>query len=125
MARYAIGPASEFPPGSHAVVKAGKIDVGIFNVHGELHALPNVCPHQFGPLCTGPVSGAMGCHAADGFAWVYEHDGEIVTCPWHGIEFEIPTGRCLSSPRLHVRPYPVEVEDGQVFISTDRSERRS
>jgi nitrite reductase/ring-hydroxylating ferredoxin subunit len=123
MARYEIGSAASFPPGSHAVVRAGKIDVGIFNVGGTLHALPNVCPHQFGPLCAGTVSGAIACHAAGGFHWVYEQEGEIVTCPWHGIEFEIATGRCLSSSRLKVRPYPVELVDGTVVISTDRSER--
>ena len=43
--------------------------------------------------------------------------GEIVTCPWHGIEFDIVTGKSLSSPRLRVRTYPVAVEDGQVKVT--------
>jgi nitrite reductase (NADH) small subunit len=44
-------------------------------------------------------------------------EGEIVTCPWHGIEFDITTGKSLSSPRLRVRTYPVAVEDGQVKVT--------
>jgi nitrite reductase (NADH) small subunit len=121
MARHVVGPVADFPAGSHRVVSLGKLHVGIFNVGGEFHALPNICPHQFGPLCAGPVSGAMVCPSSANFTWAYAQDGEIVTCPWHGIEFEIATGRCLSSSRLKVRPYPLTVEDGHLILSTDRS----
>ncbi len=43
-------------------------------------------------------------------------DGEIVTCPWHGMEFDITTGRCLANPKVRLRSYPVTVEDGQVKL---------
>ena len=44
-------------------------------------------------------------------------EGEIVTCPWHGLEFEIATGRCLASPRLKVRTYPVVVDGDRITIT--------
>ena len=117
MAEHNAGPLSDFPPGSHKVVQLGRIAVGIFNVDGELHALPNVCPHQFGPLCEGRVNGTTACPAATDWQFAWARDGEIVTCPWHGIEFDIATGVSLVTSRLRVRTYPVRVEDGEVVLT--------
>jgi nitrite reductase (NADH) small subunit len=117
MAEHIIGPVSDFPPGSHRVVKIGRVAIGVFNVGGRFHALPNVCPHQFGPLCEGTVNGTTACSAATGWQFAWVRQGEIVTCPWHGIEFDIATGRSLSSPRLKVRTYPIIVESGQVKVT--------
>jgi nitrite reductase (NADH) small subunit len=117
MAEYIVGSVADFPPGSHRVVQAGRMAIGVFNVDGQLHALPNVCPHQFGPLCEGTVNGTTACTAETGWEFAWVRDGEIVTCPWHGIEFDIATGRSLSSARLKVRTYPVRVEDGQIKVT--------
>ena len=59
MAEHVIGTVADFPVGSSTVVKIRNIEIGVFNVNGRLYALPNVCPHQFGPLCTGGVNGTM------------------------------------------------------------------
>jgi nitrite reductase/ring-hydroxylating ferredoxin subunit len=117
MADYVVGPVAEFPPGTHRVVTLGRVEVGVFNVHGDFYALPNVCPHQFGPLCEGTVNGTMACSAATDWKFTWVREQEIITCPWHGIEFDIATGKSLSSPRLRVRTYPVVVEDGQVKVT--------
>ena len=37
---------------------------GVFNIGGRFYGLPNVCPHQTGPLCAGRV--ATGTLVADG-----------------------------------------------------------
>jgi nitrite reductase/ring-hydroxylating ferredoxin subunit len=116
MAAHIIGPASDFPPGSHRLVEIRNIAIGIFNVAGVLYALPNVCPHQAGPLCAGTINGTMIRNAETGWRHAWVRNGEILTCPWHGIEFDIRTGRALASPRLRVRQYPVAVEDGLVKI---------
>jgi len=118
MARHVVGPVADFPPGSHTVVKIGRAEVGIFNVGGRFYALPNVCPHQFGPLCEGPVGGTTACSAATEWRFAWVREGEIVTCPWHGLEFDITTGTCLASPKLRVRRYPIAVEDGEVVVGT-------
>ena len=117
MAEHIVGAVDEFPVGTHRVVTVGRIEVGVFNVGGRLYALPNVCPHQFGPLCAGTVNGTTACSAETGWRFAWVREGEIVTCPWHGIEFDITTGQSLSSPRLRVRTYPVTVEDGQVKVT--------
>ena len=116
MARQVVGAVADFPPGTHRVVRVGRAEVGVFNVGGRFYALPNVCPHQFGPLCAGTVAGMTACSAATGWRFAWVREGEVVTCPWHGLEFEIAPGRCLSSPRLRVRTYEVRVEDGVVWV---------
>lgn len=117
MAEYVIGPVTEFPPGTHRVVKVRNAEIGVFNVDGMFYALPNVCTHQFGPLCTGATNGTMICNAETGWRHEWVRQGEIITCPWHGIEFDIRTGRALASPKLRVRQYRVSVEDGFVKVT--------
>jgi nitrite reductase (NADH) small subunit len=120
MAEYDVGAVSDFPVDSSRLVLAGRLEIGIFNVHGELHALPNICPHQFGPLCTGKVNGTTICNASTDWKFSWQRQGEILTCPWHGIEFDIRSGVSLASPRMWVRPYSVEIRDDRVVISTSR-----
>jgi len=117
MAEHIIGRLEDFPPGSHTVVAIGKANIGVFNVDGELYALPNICPHQFGPLCTGPVTGAMQSDAAHDWDTFWTMEGRVITCPWHGIEFDITTGRALFSDKLKVRQYNLAVVDDQVCVT--------
>ena len=46
----------------------------------------------------------------------FTKEGEIVCCPWHGWEFEIPTGVCLADTRFRLQTFPVTVEDRLVKI---------
>jgi nitrite reductase (NADH) small subunit len=120
MAEYEVGSVAEFPVGTHRVVNAGRRQVGVFNIGGEFFALPNICPHQFGPLCEGKVNGTTVCSADTGWKMKWQRSGEILTCPWHGMEFDIRTGKSLATPRMWVRPYKVLIRDNQVVVSTSR-----
>jgi nitrite reductase (NADH) small subunit len=111
-----VGPVSELPPGRHKIVRVRNMEVGVFNVNGTFYALHNSCPHQFGPLCTGPVGGEMICNARTGWRFEWRRDGEILTCPWHGSEFDLTTGECLTSKKHRVRRFPVHVVDGEVRL---------
>jgi nitrite reductase/ring-hydroxylating ferredoxin subunit len=117
MAEHIIGTIDDFPPGSHKVVRIRAVEIGVFNVDGTLYALPNICPHQYGPLCSGKVSGTMQSGPNTNWTYQWGLEGEVITCPWHGIEFAIKTGQALSSSRLRVRQYPIRVEDDQIVIS--------
>jgi nitrite reductase/ring-hydroxylating ferredoxin subunit len=117
MASHVVGPVAEFAENTHRLVKIRNIEIGVFNVNGAFYALPNVCPHSFGPLCEGTANGTMACNAATGWKHAWVRDGEILTCPWHGWEFDIPTGRALARPKVRIRTYPVTVEDGQVVVT--------
>ncbi len=59
----------------------------------------------------------MACSTPTGWRDEWMKDGEIITCPWHGLEFDITTGRCLASAKVRLRQYPVTIEDGQVVVT--------
>jgi 3-phenylpropionate/trans-cinnamate dioxygenase ferredoxin subunit len=111
MARHVVGRVSELPPGSRKIVEVGDggRTVGVFNVNGQYHALLNRCPHQAAPLCRGAIKG-MAMPSAPG-EYVWDREGEILRCPWHGWEFDLTNGRSIFNPhKLRVRTYAVTVE---------------
>jgi nitrite reductase/ring-hydroxylating ferredoxin subunit len=114
---HVVGDASDFPAGSHQVVTIGGRQIGIFNINGEFYGLPNVCPHQTGPLCEGKATtGTLVAREEDDWKFRWDYEGEIVACPWHGLEYHIPTGRCLAFSNINLRCYEVRVEDGKVKV---------
>jgi nitrite reductase/ring-hydroxylating ferredoxin subunit len=113
---YTVAPVADFPPNSHRVVKVGRREIGVFNVDGTFYALPNLCTHQLGPLCKGRVSGTIVCNRETSWKLQWGFDNEIVTCPWHGMEYHIKTGVCLAFPEIRLRSYEIWVEDEQVKV---------
>jgi nitrite reductase (NADH) small subunit len=122
---HVVGPLEDFPEGSHRVVEVAGREIGIFNVGGELHGLPNVCPHQTGPVCEGKImTGSLRSTAATGWRPGWVHDGEVIVCPWHGLEYHVPTGQCMAFPHIRLRRYDVLVEDGEVVVRIKAPKRR-
>jgi nitrite reductase/ring-hydroxylating ferredoxin subunit len=79
------------------VAAAGRI-IALFNVGGTFLALDGVCPHQGGPLGKGTLS------------------GHIVTCPWHGWQFDVRTGENQITATICQPRIPVQVENDQVTV---------
>jgi nitrite reductase/ring-hydroxylating ferredoxin subunit len=114
---HTVGDLTEFPEGRHKLVRVGRREIGIFNVGGRLYGLPNLCPHQTGPLCAGkPALGTLVANPEGDWKFEWVHEGEIVACPWHGLEYHVPTGRCVAYPNISLRSYEVVVEDGKVKV---------
>ncbi|MBC8041028.1 MAG: Rieske (2Fe-2S) protein [Opitutaceae bacterium] len=100
---------SELPPGERKIVELAGKSIGVFNVAGRFHALRNVCPHQFAPLCAGKVTGYAPPSPVGEYTWAAP--GAIIRCPWHGWEFDIATGRSVFNPhRVRTQSIPVTVE---------------
>lgn len=93
-----IAAAADCPPGSALECVAEDRIVALFNVAGEWHALDGICPHQGGPLGKGKLTGC------------------IVTCPWHGWQFDVVTGQHQTSRSLVHPQFPVKVEAGDVLV---------
>jgi nitrite reductase/ring-hydroxylating ferredoxin subunit len=72
--------------------------IALFNVEGTFYALDGICPHQGGPLGKGSLSGC------------------IVTCPWHGFQFDVTTGQHQTSRSLVHPQFTVKIEDGDVWV---------
>jgi len=108
---HRVCPAADMPPGERRIIDAGGRSIGVFNVHGEYHAIRNTCPHQLAPLCEGPVSGTTQPSPPGEFR--YGQEGQIIRCPWHGWEFDLTTGKSVFNPhRCRVKHYDVTVEPG-------------
>ena len=109
--KYVVAAVGDIPPGGRKIVTVGGRSVGVFNLDGTYYALLNRCPHQGGALCEGKLWGVLKSDRPGEFE--YEHSREILTCPWHGWEFQVRTGQSWCAPdRLRVRRYDVSVEAG-------------
>jgi len=129
MASHPVCPAAELPPGSRKIVTIGKIEIGVFNVHGAYHAYRNICPHAGAPVCLGRVSGTSLPSGV--YEYEYGREGCILRCPWHGWEFDLETGEHLVDPETRLKKFtvevsppesenlekfPVEVQDGMIHV---------
>ncbi len=116
--KYIVGSIDEIPPGGRKIVEVAGLSIGVFNLNGEFFALRNRCPHQGGPLCEGKLWGLLEAPAPGEF--VYTRRGEILSCSWHGWEFDIRTGQSWCDPRrLRARTYEVHVEPGSALVESD------
>lgn len=109
----AVAKVAEIAPGERKIVDVSGKSIGIFNVNGTFAAVLNVCPHELAPVCLGRVGGTTLPSAPGEYHWGRE--GEILTCPWHGWEFDLLTGACLTDKR-RLRTYPVTVETYSVMV---------
>lgn len=107
---------SEIPDGEAKIITVRGIEIGVFRVGGEYYAHSNLCPHQGGPPCTGYVTGTLISDESTNWQPRWIKDGEILCCPWHGFEFDIPSGKCLTKPELRLRSYAVKQKDGMVTV---------
>lgn len=115
-----VGKTSDLPPGSRKILQVRNMQIGVFNVNGTYYALHSMCPHQYGPLCHGPVTGETASTARNDWKFEWTRDGEILTCPWHGMQFDITDGRSLTLPDMKIRTYPTRVVNGEVFVQMGR-----
>lgn len=101
--------AADLPPGERRIVEVEGRSLGVFNIDGEYHAIPNRCPHQWAPLCKGTLAKTAYAERPD--EWDWDEASCVIRCPWHGWEFDIRTGRSVFNPhRMGVRSYEVTVE---------------
>ena len=98
MVEIKVGTIDDVPEGSGKTVEVDGKAIALFNINGEIYAIDNACLHRGGSL-------------GDGFI-----DGETITCPLHGFQFNIPTGQGVSPPSPGVKSYSVEVRDNEIYI---------
>jgi nitrite reductase (NADH) small subunit len=88
----------DIPVGKIYEFQVGGQAIAIANVSGKFHAINSVCAHEGGPLGEG------------------ELEGQVVSCPWHGWQYDVTTGKVTQNPALGVDCYPVEVRGDDVFV---------
>jgi nitrite reductase/ring-hydroxylating ferredoxin subunit len=74
------------------VVEINGKALALFNIDGTFYAIDNTCLHRGGPLGEGEV------------------EGDEVSCPWHGWQYNVKTGVCVNNPAAKVATYQVKVD---------------
>src|SRR6266576_2524260 len=111
--RHQIGPASAIAVGERKIVEIAGRSIGVFNVNGKFIAVLNVCPHELAPVCAVAVGGTT--EKSRPAEYRYAREGEILRCPWHGWEFDLLSGQCLTDARK-LKQYEVEVRGGTLYL---------
>jgi nitrite reductase/ring-hydroxylating ferredoxin subunit len=109
MNRHPVARSDEIPPGGRKIVSVGRIEIGLFNVGGEIRAYRNACPHAGAPVCLGRVTGTS--LPSQVYEYVYGREGRVLRCPWHGWEFDLLTGEHLVDPETRLKAVAVEAEN--------------
>ncbi len=88
----------EIPVGSIREFQVNGTTVAVANVDGKFCAIHNTCLHRGGPLGQGVL------------------EDNVVTCPWHGWQYDVTTGKVTMNPSVGVQSYSVEVRGEDIFI---------
>ncbi|MCX7397207.1 MAG: Rieske (2Fe-2S) protein [Planctomycetales bacterium] len=103
MASLDLADAATIVPGQSAEVVADGRIFAVYNVDGVFHVIDGICPHAGGPLGKGTLR------------------GNIVTCPWHGWQFNVSSGQHCLNQRICQTAYAVRIENGRVIIDMPQS----
>lgn len=93
-----VAKVGDVADGEGRTVQAGGTAVALFKVGDTFYALDNTCIHRGGPLGDGACSNG------------------VVTCPWHGWQYDIATGACLNQPGESVDTYEVQVDGDDIRV---------
>ena len=89
---------AEIPEGSIKEVQVAGQPIALANVAGTVYAISNTCLHRGGPLGEGQL------------------EGKVVTCPWHGWQYDVTTGKVSQNPGVGVDCYALEVRGEDIFV---------
>lgn len=93
-----VAAVSDFKSGEAKTVEVNGLQIALYNVNGKFYASTNVCPHRSGPLGDGML------------------EGETITCPMHGWQFNVKNGEYVVVPTIKIETYETKVENGKVFV---------
>ena len=98
MAFEKVAKLSELPAGTIKEIQVAGQAVAVANVGGRFYAINNTCLHRGGPLGEGQLH------------------GRIVTCPWHGWEYDVTTGKTVQDPTVGVQCYSTDVRGEEIYV---------
>ena len=100
-----VGDAQTLPAGARKLVFLPPLDAGLpprsvllLHTQAGLFALDNSCPHQGAALAGGKL------------------DGPLLSCPAHGLRFDIRTGQCVGGG-LRVACWSLQALQGRLWLS--------
>ena len=88
----------ELPAGTVTTLRVDDAELALAHCDDGFYALQNACVHLQGPLGEGRLEGC------------------VLTCPWHGWQYDVRTGENEFDRAIRLRTYEVQVEDGEVRV---------
>ncbi|NND86796.1 MAG: non-heme iron oxygenase ferredoxin subunit [Nitrosopumilus sp.] len=100
MGRIIAGKTSDIQPGNMIKVSIDGRDILVANIDGKFYATDDSCTHSGSSLSEGKL------------------DGGIVTCGWHGAQFDCKNGNLVKFPAKirDLTSYNVVIESDSVFV---------
>ena len=100
MNKVNVGKVSDIPPGEMKKISADGKEILIVNQGGKFFAIDDTCTHAGASLSEGQLQ-----------------DG-IVTCGWHGAQFDCNSGKLSKFPAKinDLKSYNVVLESDEVFV---------
>jgi len=97
----------------------GDNEIGVFKHGGQYYAYSNFCLHQGGPACEGltiaKVEERLRPDKTSQGLYFSEKDMNFV-CPWHGMEYDMKTGECISNRKMKLKKYQVLEKGDEVYV---------
>jgi nitrite reductase/ring-hydroxylating ferredoxin subunit len=119
MAEKFVAKSSEFLDGDRRIVFVGDHEIGVFRHEGQFYAYSNFCLHQGGPACEGltiaKVEERLRPDKTSQGLYFSETEMHFV-CPWHGMEYDMKTGECVSDRKMKLRSYKVLQKGDEVYV---------
>ncbi len=112
-AEFFVAALDDLPPGERRILSARGKSIGVFNLGSRIVAVLNICPHALAPVCLGALGGTTLPSEPGEFIW--GHENQILRCPWHGWEFDLKSGQCLTD-RRRLKRYPVIIRDQAIYV---------
>lgn len=101
--RIRVAIANDIPAGTGVEITVEGRIIALFNVDGTFYAIDGICAHAGGPVGKGELNGC------------------IVTCPWHGWQYDVSTGRHCLTENILQQQFPVTVRAGEVFVELSKA----
>jgi nitrite reductase/ring-hydroxylating ferredoxin subunit len=119
MAEKFVAKASEMQDGDRRIVFVGDNEIGVFRHDGKYYAYSNFCLHQGGPACEGltiaKVEERLRPDKTSQGLYFSETDMNFV-CPWHGMEYDMKTGECISDRKMKLKKFQVLEKGDEVYV---------
>lgn len=100
MGKVIVAKTSDVAPGTlHKAAVDGR-EILVVNIGGKYYAMDDTCTHAGASLSEGTL------------------DGNIVTCGWHGAQFDCKSGNLEKFPAKinNLKSYNVSVESDNIFV---------
>jgi nitrite reductase (NADH) small subunit len=93
-----VARVEDVPPGTVQAVRVGDEEIALAHCDGGFYATQGHCIHLQGPLGEGALKGC------------------VLTCPWHGWQYDVRTGENEFDRAIRLQTYDVEVADGEIRV---------